>query len=391
MRCAVVFGAGSIGRGFIGASLSRSGWQVTFVEVLPGLVEQLNQDGCYRQVVVGSGGEWVNLCQGIRAVLLSDHAAVDEALRDADLAVTAVGADNLPAVAEALVRMLPGRRAAGRPELDLLLCENLHAVAQVMRSYMQGYEDAVGLVAASVGRMVPVPVADPAYPTQVKVEAYDLLPYDATALKGDPPEVSGFVPIWDGFSMYTDRKLYVYNMGHCVVAYLGDLWGYEYIWQAVSDLGVRYLARGAMLETGAAIAAIHGVPLKAMLLYIDDLLARFGNRSLGDSCARAGRDPWRKMQPSDRLIGGYATCLRVGIEPVYLALAVALGAWRLASVTGWTRRRVEEYLESEVFTRCLDARGRGLVWDLWRLVEGKADATALAACLDRYVSRMLIA
>ncbi|MDO5094885.1 MAG: hypothetical protein Q4D79_15965 [Propionibacteriaceae bacterium] len=241
MRYAVVFGAGSIGRGFIGASLSLSGWQVTFVEVLSGLVEQLNRDGSYRQVVAGLGGESVNLCRGIRAVSFNDHDAVDAVLRDADLAATAVGAHNLPAVAAALLRALPGRRAAGRPELDLLLCENLHAVAQIMRSYMADYGDSLGLVAASVGRMVPTPAPDPAYPTQVKVEAYDLLPYDATALKGKPPDVQGFIPVWHGFPMFADRKLYVYNMGHCVTAYLGELWGYEYIWEAIGDFGLRYL------------------------------------------------------------------------------------------------------------------------------------------------------
>ncbi|MDO5094734.1 MAG: hypothetical protein Q4D79_15195, partial [Propionibacteriaceae bacterium] len=154
---------------------------------------------------------------------------------------------------------------------------------------------------------------------------------------------------------------------------------------------ISLLVRGAMLETGVAVAAIHGVPLKTMLLHIDDLLARFGNQTLGDTCVRAGRDPWRKMQPNDRLLGGYAICRQAGIEPVYLALAVALGVWRLGTAENWTRGKVEKYLESEAFAQCVEAKGRALVWDLWRLLDARAGAATLAACLDKHVSHMLIA
>ncbi len=391
MRRAVVFGAGSIGRGFVGASLSLSGWRVTFVDVVPALVDRLKHDGHYRQLIAETDGERINLCQGIDAVLFDDHPAVNEALLRADLAVTAVGAENLPRVAEAVMRALPQRLGAGRESLDLFLCENLHDVADVMRSHMQALGDStpVGLAATSVGRIVPLPTPDPLYPTQVKVEAYDLLPYDATALRGGQPEVAGFVPVWDDFSIYADRKLYVFNMGHCMTAYLGDLWGHSFIWEAIGDISVRYLVRGAMLEAAAGLSAAYGTPFSTMLLHVDDLLARFGNRALADTCARVGRDPWRKMQPADRILGGYRVCLNGGIKPLYMSLAVALGAWRLAQEDGWTRDRVEEHLRTAVFAGDEDAAS--LVSGLWSLLDAGASPARIVARLDEHMSSVPVA
>ena len=39
---AVMYGAGNIGRGFIGQLLSQSGYHVDFIDVAPAVIEQLN-------------------------------------------------------------------------------------------------------------------------------------------------------------------------------------------------------------------------------------------------------------------------------------------------------------------------------------------------------------
>ena len=47
MKQAIMIGAGNIGRGFIGAILSRSGYHVTFDDVNMTLIDAINAEGRY--------------------------------------------------------------------------------------------------------------------------------------------------------------------------------------------------------------------------------------------------------------------------------------------------------------------------------------------------------
>lgn len=354
MKRVVVFGAGSIGRGFVGASFGAAGWGVTFVDVVESLVDRLNADGAYHQVVVSNEGETTIRVAPVDAVLLSDTDAVVASLVGADFGATAVGAANLPLVASLISKGVSARLEANRGPLDVLLCENLHDAPQVVRELISADSTTevakrVGLLATSIGRMVPVPVPDPADPTRVRVEPYSFLPFDASALLGAEPDVPDLVPIRDGFTLYGDRKLYVHNMGHCMLAYLGELRGYRYLWQAAEDLELRYLARNAMVETAVALSVVHTVPVAPLLLHVDDLLKRFSNRALGDTVDRVGRDPQRKMQPDDRLLGSHLLCQRAGVKPIHVSVAVALGARRLAAEDGLSRPLVEAHLLQHLF------------------------------------------
>ena len=56
VKKAMQFGAGNIGRGFIGQLFSRSGYEVAFVDVDPKIVEAMNVDRRYPVRVVGEAG-----------------------------------------------------------------------------------------------------------------------------------------------------------------------------------------------------------------------------------------------------------------------------------------------------------------------------------------------
>ena len=92
------------------------------------------------------------------------------------------------------------------------------------------FDETVGLVEASIGRMVPVQTEEmkDGDPMRVSVEGYGFLPVDKAAFKGDIPSITNMVP-FEPFDFYIKRKLYIHNMGHATCAYLGDLLGLEYI------------------------------------------------------------------------------------------------------------------------------------------------------------------
>lgn len=380
-RRAVVFGAGAVGRGFVGPLFSAAGWHVTYVDVLPALIDTLNADGRYRQIVVDNHGRRAVWVGPVDAVAVSDANGVIRALVRADMAATAVGAANLGRLAPLIAAGLAERRRHGALPLDFLLCENLHDVGGVLRAALDeahggDTSELAGLAATSVGRMIPSETQDPADPSAVVVEPYAQLPYDASALLNSRPDVPGLVPVRH-FGMYGDRKLYIHNMGHCMLAYLAHARGLTYVWEAVELPELRYLVHTAMTESAAALAAVHHVSIGPLFEHVNDLLYRFGNRALGDTSARVGRDPERKMQVDDRLLGAYRLCRTAGVVPLHVSLAVALGAHQLESESGWTTERTEQHLDQHLFEQAgSDPRLRQLLWDQRDLVSRKADVAA---------------
>lgn len=364
-RSAVIFGAGSVGRGLIAELLCEAGWQVTFLDVVPALVTALATEHSYPHVTVSNTDVVRKLVGPVTAVDARDTDAAVAAVTSADLAVTCVGARILPAVADTLAKAVVIRISTGRPPLDILLAENLHAAATVMRDLLAErlptidpvvLDSQVGLMETSIGRMIPDPARLGTEPTAIYVEPYRRLPYDAAAGRGARLDIPGLVadPTVP-FDFYSDRKLYVHNMGHCFAAYLGNLVGATTIWEAIADPGIRYLVRAAMVESVAGLSVCYGVPLPGLLAHVDDLLYRFGNRQLGDTVERVGRDPERKMAAGDRLLGALANAASQGLPGHHLSLAVAAGAVRLRDA-GWSDDHLWLHLAAALGADVLDER-----------------------------------
>jgi len=69
-------------------------------------------------------------------------------------------------------------------------------------------------------------------------------------------------------------------------------------------------------------------------MHIADLLYRFTNAALKDTCQRVGGDPARKLSPEDRLIGAAKLAIEQGISPAYIAVGAAAGLFRYLKEDG---------------------------------------------------------
>ena len=335
---AVMYGGGNIGRGFIGALLSQSGYRVTFIDVAAPVVEHLQKNECYPIRYVFSGGHEDVLVENVTAVNGNDTEAASDAIANCDIMATAVGARILKFIVPNIVAGLRKRWAMGDKPLNIIICENLMDANLVIEGMIKEhltedekgkFDATVGLVEASIGRMVPVQTEEmkDGEPMRVCVERYGFLPTDKAAFKGGVPEIKNMVP-FAPFDFYLKRKLYVHNMGHATCAYLGDLLGLEYIYQSIDVANVRILVQNAMLESALALSAKYGVCLNDITLHITDLLHRFTNAALKDTCARVGGDPGRKLSADDRLIGSSSLALEQGVTPAYIAVGAAAGLHR---------------------------------------------------------------
>ena len=322
---AVMYGAGSIGRGFIGQLFALSGYRVVFIDVNAAVVDKLNREGSYVLELVTASGVEKSTIAPVSAVNGMDAAAAARAIAEADVMATAVGVNILPRIKGVLAEGIKLRCQEQKPPLNIIICENLIAVDTYMKELLEPLLDGaelayfrqnIGLLEASVGRMVPLldKAEAEADPTRVVAEPFDKLPVKSDDIKGTLPQITGVIP-FSPFEFYIERKLFVHNMSHAVCAYLGAAKGYEYIYQAVEDPEIRPVVAGAMGEIARALSAKYSLPLAELTEFTDDLLIRFANPRLRDTTARVGRDVIRKLKRNDRLIGAALCCLENGVEP----------------------------------------------------------------------------
>ncbi len=337
MKQAIIFGAGNIGRGFMGQLFSESGYFVTFADVDRVLLHALSQRGSYTiRLVTNERTEAVQVGP-VGALHSNDDAEkVAEALAQAEIGATAVGAGILKHIAPLVARGITHRAEAGNTApFNLILCENLHGAAGLFRGLVLSHlpeslhpfvAQNIGFVDTVIARMVPplTPELRAEDPSLILVEPYKELPVDRAAFVGPIPNIVGMLP-YSPFAFFTERKLYIHNAGHATLGYLGYLKGYEYGYEALADDDVYFQARGAMEESALALTRKFHPPAGSLLANIDDLLHRFCNRALGDTILRLGRDPLRKLAPGDRLAGAAVNALEQGVLPVHVVTGLAAG------------------------------------------------------------------
>ncbi|HPS14441.1 MAG TPA: mannitol-1-phosphate 5-dehydrogenase [Spirochaetales bacterium] len=338
MKTLVQFGAGNIGRSFIGQLFARNGFEVIFVDVVDRIVELLNERHSYRLVIKRNNraDEIINI-ENVRAINAKDASAVAQAVANADYVATSVGKNALPFIFPNLAQGIALREKLypGRP-IDIIIAENIHNGAAFFRESLGALlsqdfplSDRVGLVETSIGKMVPIMRAEDIQkdPLWVFSEEYNELIVDRHGFLGPLPNIDTLNPV-ENIKAYVDRKLFIHNMGHAATAYLGYAKNPDitYIWEALEDPQVLGLVQSAMRESAAALVAAYPNDMEPVALeeHIANLLDRFQNRALGDTVFRVGRDLYRKLDREDRLVGAVLLAAQYGLP--YNAIAEAIRA-----------------------------------------------------------------
>ena len=335
---AVMYGAGNIGRGFIGQKFYLSGYETVFIDVNMAVVDAINAAGEYPVYVTGKDGYDEQPVKNVSAVDGRDNEKVIETIAGCDILATALGVNVIKFVAPLIAKAVEKRYAQGGAPLNILICENmigsnvyLHdlVAANIPEECRDYFENNIGFVCVSVGRMVPPTPEELAAKNSlaVCVEPYSKLPVDADGFRpvgAEYPPIKGLVP-FAPFEFFIEQKLMMHNMGHAVTSYLGYLKGYEYIWEASFDPEIKYIMTRALMESAMALSKKHGADLSEALEFVEDLNVRFENRLLGDTILRVGRDTKRKLGEGDRLVAAYKTAKATGIVPAHIALGIAAG------------------------------------------------------------------
>ncbi|MEX2442728.1 MAG: mannitol-1-phosphate 5-dehydrogenase [Alkalispirochaeta sp.] len=321
----LIFGAGNIGRSFVGQIFGRAGYAPVFADVDRGLVDALNRQGTYTVVHRHPDGHEERLSiPDVSAVRADDPDAVEPVLQRVRFVATSVGAAILPKILPTLAEEAIRRYESGRTPFNLILAENIHGGGEMARdailAHFPGgpgevhYEGSTphggvpGVVECSVGKMVPIVPEElrRKEPTTVYAEAFNTLLVDADGWAGPLPDVPQIRPVRP-IQAWVDRKLYIHNLGHAATAYLGHLYRPElrYIKDVIDDASVYREVRTAMEAAGTGLQNEYSGVFSDNDItgHIEDLLYRFASPILGDTVFRVGRDIRRKLSAGDRIAG----------------------------------------------------------------------------------------
>lgn len=294
------FGAGKIGRGFIGAVLHKAGYDICFADINDELVALINSEGKYA-VHVMDEYSYSEIIDGIRAVN-SSTSECQTLFSDVDLVTTAVSMNVLPLIAPTIAKGLRCRRDSGVEEpLNIISCENGIRATSLLKGYVYNSmdeplkkwaEDHVAFVDSAVDRIVPpIPCERP---LDVVVEEFYEWCVDKNQVKGQLPKIDG-MHMTDTLNAFIERKLYTVNTGHVATAFFGNLKGYTYISEALADEDLIADVRNVLKQSGDALISKFGFAPSIQYEYSETVLRRFRNPYLKDTVARVCRDPRRKM------------------------------------------------------------------------------------------------
>jgi mannitol-1-phosphate 5-dehydrogenase len=297
---AVHFGAGNIGRGFVGLLLHNAGYELVFADVNAEIIDALAASDSYTVTEVGEGAtEWtVDNYRALNSATSED--AVIAEIATAAIVTTAVGPNILKFVAPLIAKAIAQRDTSAAP-LIVMACENaINATDLLKVEVLKGLPDsdagATIFANTAVDRIVP----------------------------GQAPDSGLNVTVESFFEWAIERKLFTVNTGHAAAAYHGFVAGVETMSEAFALPAVIAEVRAALAETKQLLVQKHGFDPEVQQAYIDKNMVRFANPNLSDTVERVGRQPLRKLSRNERFVGPAAQLAESGVVPE--ALVRTMGA-----------------------------------------------------------------
>lgn len=314
MKKAVHFGAGNIGRGFVGVILNEAGYELVFSDVAAPLIDALNTEESYTVHEVGADPKDITITnfRGINSAENPD--ALAEEIATADVVTTAVGPTVLKFVAVNIAQGLQKRAELGTPgKVAVMACENAinatDGLAEEVRKHYAAADEQAIFANTAVDRIVPNQA--PGQGLDVTVENYYEWAVETGPFGDDVPAINGATWVED-LAPYITRKLFTVNTGHATLAYFGAQAGISKISDALANDEIRAKVEATLAETKDLIVRRFGFEPEVQQAYIEKILSRFANKDLPDTTDRVGRSPLRKISRNERFIGPAADLAELG-------------------------------------------------------------------------------
>lgn len=325
---AVHFGAGNIGRGFIGIVLANAGYEITFVARNEKKVSMLQEQGKYKVILANKNSDTA-IVRNVTAINRNNDRKIAEEVARADLVTTAVGINSLQNIAEPIAEGIELRLRHNPRPLHIIACENAIGGSSLLKKWVypllqdSTVEQAEKLIAfpdAAVDRIVPAQQHE--HPLNITVEPFCEWIVDHSAIINGFKGIKG-VQFVDRLDPYIERKLFTVNAGHAAAAYLGYLAGKKTIQEVMQEPALKLKVEETLQETGQLLVAKYGWNETEHAEYVNKTIERFANPNLSDKVIRVGRCPARKLSPDERLVRPAMEAASRGLKTDRLAEMIA--------------------------------------------------------------------
>lgn len=333
----VIFGAGKIGRSFIGQLFGCNGYKVIFVDVDQTIINGLNEKGCYRVIIKGNSESEI-LVPNVQAISALESDKVAIAVSEAAILAVSVGKNALERVIPVIAKGLK-LRYLDNPcsPLNIIIAENMRDAspfieARLIKELPSYYpiKNLVGLVETSIGKMVPIMTSADLKKDLLMVfaEPYNTLIVDKKGFIPPIPDVAGLAPK-ENIKAWVDRKAFIHNLGHATAAYFGSFKHPDkvFMYEVLEDAAVLNFTKEVMQQSAKVLKLVYPGEFRSGELeeHIDDLLFRFRNKALKDTVFRVGADLVRKLGTDDRFMGIIHLAQKIGMPYDKILNALSYG------------------------------------------------------------------
>lgn len=346
---AVHFGAGSIGRGFIGDLLFASGYATTFIDVNQDIISQMNQTNSYDLFVIEDDYKKKTIKNVQALSSISEEEKVVEAIVQANVITTSVWANNLSKIAPVILKGLLARREHNKPTINILACENAMFNSDILKNHILELTD---ITADELKQLAHFPnTAVDRLVLEDHVDGQNVInigkDFELVIEKNklvDPNEV----PIkgadyTNDLQQYIEKKLYIINGGHAWAGYIGYVYGYDIIQDVFNQKELVTDIRETMIECARLLTHKYSFTLEELVDYVDFAIGRFQTPGIQDTINRVCRSPIRKLQPEDRLVGPAIQSEQYGLKSEYLLKGIA-AAFLFENVEDDEANQIHQYV-----------------------------------------------
>ncbi len=311
MKKAVHFGAGNIGRGFIGEILSKNGFEIYFVDTNKAIIDELNTRHSYEIGIASSSPEKISV-SGVFGINNGENPKdVIEAIAQADIVTTAIGPNILPYIAELVAKGIQKRKEENKQvQIDIIACENMIEGSEFLEKKVAEYlsdsdkvylANYIGFPNAAVDRIVPGQKHEDLL--YVEVEPFCEWVIDESQIKNKSFKLEG-VHYASNLEPFIERKLFSVNSGHATVAYSSAYKGYKTILEGLQHKEILSALKGVQKETRALLLAKwpQYFTEEDLMSYHQMIISRFANPKIIDEVTRVARTPIRKLGYDERFI-----------------------------------------------------------------------------------------